>query len=194
MDKKRKASADLDLDLEANKKQKNGASIQSEPPLTDLPDDPLLHLLNFVGARGLLILATTCSKLKSIVDSRLQSYVKRIFPVGFDDLPQSTNRAKSVRAIKRAAQVEEAFGYRVKMMSLQPADEPIPPPRWGRERAVLRTPVQLLKWDDHKLARISRNYRRCTITCTETGRKLCAVDFDLDVTHVASSSKRSIIA
>jgi hypothetical protein len=194
MEKKRKASADLNDADTPNKKQKIGSTtVEGEPPLTDLPDDPLLHLLNFVGAQALLTLATTCSKLKSLVDSRLQSYVKRIFPVGFDELSEPANRAKSVSALKRAAKVEETFGKRVKIMALEPAtDEPPAQPHWGHEHLTLRSPFQLLKWDDHKIARISPNYRRCTITCSEIGRKLCAVDFDLDVGLFASSNMGQI--
>lgn len=188
----KKRVAEFDGEVErSNKKQKVGPAPAREPSLTDLPDDPLLHVLDFVGARSLLTLASSCSRFKSIVDSRLQACVKKIFPVGFDHLLESANRAESVLEIKRAAQIEEVFGYRVKIMALEPGTDE----QQGAEHrrlfaggVRLSSPLQLLTWDDHKLARISPNHRRCTIICSETGRNICVINFDFNVIRFASSS------
>jgi WD40 repeat protein len=193
----KKRVAEFDGEVErSNKKQKVGPAPAREPSLTDLPDDPLLHVLDFVGARSLLTLASSCSRLKSIVDSRLQACVKKIFPVGFDHLLESANRAESVLEIKRAAQIEEVFGYRVKIMALEPGTDE----QQGAEHrrlfaggVRLSSPLQLLTWDDHKLASISPNHRRCTIICSETGRNICVINFDFNVIRFASSSLGQLV-
>jgi len=118
--RKRKADT-LEMEDEGKKKQKINLIEDYEPSLTDLSYDTTLHVLDFLGAQGFLNLASTCSKLKSIVDSRLQSHVKKIFPVGFDHLLDPANRFNTVAAIQRAAQIESAFGYRVKILALEPA-------------------------------------------------------------------------
>ena len=188
--RKRKADT-LEMEDEGKKKQKINLIEDYEPSLTDLSYDTTLHVLDFLGAQGFLNLASTCSKLKSIVDSRLQSHVKKIFPVGFDHLLDPANRFNTVAAIQRAAQIESAFGYRIKILALEPAtiefaeDNYVSRRQFGERRDCQL--FELATWDDHKILRLSPNHRKCTIVCSETGRNLCAVDVKSYVTHFASS-------